>query len=110
MGLIRPVSEEAREMGFSLEAMFPRIKDIIMRDGVQYGFPANITADMMVVNRDCFREVGMETPPERMDFAQFERIGKEYCRRANEGLPRPVYFYSTVPERFSTAAGGSPPT
>ena len=37
----------------------------------------------ILVNVDTFRRVGMEPPPREWNFETFERIGKEFVRRAN---------------------------
>lgn len=94
MGLLHPVTAVAKEMGFSPDETYPNVRDILMVDGEQYVFPANVSIPNYIVNVDTFRKFGMKPPPERWTFEEFETMGKEYVKRANEGLPRQVNFFA----------------
>ena len=63
----------------------------------QVMFPCNVFASMLWVNVGTFETYGMKPPPAQWTFADFERIGKEFVRRANRGKDiHDVYFVSSL--------------
>lgn len=100
-GLLLDITEYAKSMGFTTDTTFRALESDLTHDGRQYSYPCNISLGGLVINREAFRRLGMETPPERWDFNTFEEIGKEYVKRANQGLPRQMYFFVDQLERTS---------
>ena len=84
VGLLEDVTEDAQRLGFDLSHTFKAVRDEFTVDGRQYAFPTNVSSDALWVNVETFERVGMEPPPRRWTVEEFERIGKEYVRRANE--------------------------
>jgi len=98
IGMIADMTEQARELGFTPEETYPALEPIMMVDGRQYAFPSNVSTLSYLVNKDVFREVGMDPPPQRWTVEQFERIGKELVARANPpGQRQEVYVADRMP-------------
>ncbi len=93
LGLIEDVTEAADSLGFDVGKTWPALEPLLTVDGRQYGFPANVVATSFWLNVETFEALGMEAPPRRWDIATFERIGREFVKRANEeGKPQQAYF------------------
>ncbi|MGC9454697.1 MAG: ABC transporter substrate-binding protein [Phycisphaerae bacterium] len=93
IGFLRDVTEEARELGFDVGRTYPAMRNELTVDGRQVAFPCNVTVHLYWVNLNEFERVGMEPPPKSWTLDEFERIGKEYVRRANQpGAPRMHFF------------------
>ena len=93
LGLIEDVTEAADSLGFDVSKTWPALEPLLTVDGRQYGFPANVVATSFWINLDTFAALAMEPPPKSWDIATFERIGREFVKRANEeGKPQQVYF------------------
>lgn len=95
MGLLEDVTDQAAELGFDTNQTYKALKDILTVDGRQYAFPANVSLSAMIVNRDQFKKLGFEPPEGGWSIEEFEKQGIEYVRKANEGLPRQLFFYSS---------------
>lgn len=99
MGLLRDVTESARKLGFGPEhtypALFPEIT-IPNADGSlrQYMFPANAASVGYIVNVETLQKYGLEAPPMRWTVDDFERLGTEFVKRANQGLARNRFFFA----------------
>jgi len=93
VGILMDVTEAARRMGFGPEKTYSSVKPGLTFRGKQYAFPCNVSPSMLVVNREAFRNVGMSPPPSDWDFDTFERIGREYVKRANGESPRERLFF-----------------
>lgn len=110
IGLLQGMKEEADTLSFGTDQTYQSLDTIMTRDGEQYAFPCNANVTMKIINRAAFERIGMDPPPERWTFEEFEAIGREYVRRANEGLERQEYFFAANPrERLSMlrSMGGS---
>jgi multiple sugar transport system substrate-binding protein len=92
-GIVEDVTDAGVKLGFSPSMTYPSLKDDICIDGSQYVFPCNVSVNMLIVNLDTFRRLGLEDPPMRMDFEEFERRGREYMEAANKGLSRKENFF-----------------
>ncbi len=93
MGLCVDITEPAQKMGFSLDNTYPSFASLMEVDGRQYAASANAFCRNVWANTDTFRQYGMEPPPEEWTPEEFERIGKEFVKRANEGKKKQdVYF------------------
>ncbi len=61
------------------------ISNDIFINQIRYGYSANVYMSAWLVNKDAFTKLGLPIPSFRNSFEDFERFGKEYVRRANEG-------------------------
>lgn len=103
MGVLADLTDDAAAMGFDTSSTYAAAKGEISIDGRQYAFPCNVSTHGYLINRDVFTKAGVSTPAYRWTLEEFETIGKELCRKANEGLPRrQVFFCSRVD--YQTAA------
>ena len=93
MGLCDDISEDAKQYGYSIDRAYPQFSWMMAVDGRQYGCAANAFCRNVWANVDTFRKYGMEPPPEEWTPEEFERIGKEFTRRANEGKERQEVFF-----------------
>lgn len=106
-GIVEDVTDAGLQLGFAPSNTFPQIKDDIVIDGRQYAFPCNLYNPMLLANLDSFGKVGMEPPPLRWSFEEFERMGREYVKRANEGRSRhDMFFCSSFHERIAARSLG----
>lgn len=102
IGMIQPLEEPAARLGFGLDKTWPALTSdltVIESDGTvrQYAFPCNTTLQMLWVNRETFEKLGMDLPPRRWTLDEFERIGKEFVRRGNEGKEiQDTFFCSDI--------------
>jgi multiple sugar transport system substrate-binding protein len=98
IGLLSDITESGGRLGFSPDRTYPALLPEITipsADGSlrQYMFPCNVNASGYIVNLEAFERVGMPAPPHRWTIEEFERIGTEYVKRANAGLPRNRFFF-----------------
>ncbi len=92
IGILEDVTEWGRFLGFSPDKTYAAIRPELVIGDRQFMFPCNVTVPMYWVNKDTFAKHGMETPPRRWTLDEFEAVGREFVRRANEGLPYHKYF------------------
>ncbi len=85
IGLIAPVTETAHKLGYDVSTTWEPIRPLIAQDGEQYLYPCNVAVRMLWVDYNQFDELNVERPPHRWDWDTFERIGREYVQKANEG-------------------------
>jgi len=81
IGFLADVTEEAKKLKFDPGQTYEAIRSqITVPDGrggrKQVMFPCNVYAVMLWVNRATFKKYGLEPPPKRWTFEQFERRGK----------------------------------
>lgn len=95
-GIIEDITVPAENMGFGVRNTYPSLAAALQFRGAQYGYPCNVNVDLLIVNRAAFRKAGMEPPPETWDFATFERIGREYVDKANQGKKGERYFFTSA--------------
>ncbi|MBE36125.1 MAG: hypothetical protein CMI16_11335 [Opitutaceae bacterium] len=92
-GMLMDVTEKAQELGFGPDKTYPALQSDLIFDGKQYGFPRNAGAGMVWINKDTFARYGIEEPPDRWTWDDFERIGTEFVEAANPpGTRDRVYF------------------
>ena len=94
LGILADVTDDARRLGFDMSATYAALEPNLTVDGRQYGFPCNVNVVGLWANVDTFRKAGMEPPPRTWDFQTFERIGKEFVKRANPPEERQTAFFS----------------
>ncbi|MBL8991867.1 MAG: extracellular solute-binding protein [Spirochaetia bacterium] len=95
VGLARDQEPIAREFGFSTDEYLPYVNDILRSGNRLLAAPFSPFHMMYVVNEDAFEKLGMNSPPERWTFEQFESIGVEYVKRANAGKKRRDSWFSS---------------
>ena len=93
LGVLEDVTEAAREFGFDPSVTYPGVESHLVFDGRQYGFPCNVSTSVLWANIDTFAELGLEPPPQNMDADTFERLGREYVKRANADNPGKRRFF-----------------
>ena len=103
MGVLEDVTDEAEKLGFGVGTTYPAIEaeiSLVGPDGQrrQYTYPCNVAFTMYMANAALFRELGMDPPPTRWTVDEFERVGREFVRRANDNSGRParVFFVDAV--------------
>lgn len=94
-GLLADVTDAARKYGYDMSHTHRALAPLLTVDGRQYGFPCNVWVMNYWVNVDTFKRYGMDPPPGEWDFETFERIGKEFMKRANPRGKRRTVFFST---------------
>ncbi len=92
-GMLADLSEMAQRLGIDESTTYSTIEADFMVEGRQYGFPMYIYIPTLWVNLDTFEKYGLDPPPRRWDIATFERIGKEFIRRANKPDQRQTFFF-----------------
>jgi multiple sugar transport system substrate-binding protein len=98
VGLLKDVTDWGRELGFDPSRTYAAMEPEITLGGRQYMFPCNVYLHLYWVNRATFRQYGQPQPPERWDFAEFERRGKAFVKAANPpDRHRTVFFANQIP-------------
>lgn len=105
MGLLVDLSKFSRKGHFGLDTTYPGAAGLITYNGKQYGYPANLAVGGFLINLDTFRKHGVEIPHEAWTTADFERIGKEFDRKANKNVKTlsEKAFFAPAAESFGTS-------
>ncbi len=99
MGVLEDITCFAQENGLDPCNNYGTARDLLMYDDRQYAVPCNLAARGLLCNVDLFRRYGMEPPPKTWTPEEFEAVGVELIRRANEGRARQeVFFAGAMPE------------
>ncbi len=93
LGVLRDLTEDARELGFDSGASYPGLKQDLFADGRQYAYPCNVGVAGLWCNVDAFAKYHMKPPPEIWTPEEFGRIGREFVKRANAGKKRRDVFF-----------------
>jgi multiple sugar transport system substrate-binding protein len=102
IGILHDVTDEAKEYGFDPSHTYASIGPEITTPGAdgklhQYMFPCNVAVHEYWVNKATFKALGLEPPPNRWTFDEFERRGIEFVQRANRGEQvRDTFFADSV--------------
>lgn len=114
IGLNADVTRWAQDLGFDPSKTYRSVETEITitdEDGVrrQYQFPCNVHAPLYFVNREAFRQYGLQPPPMRWTVEEFERIGRQFVQAANKGRRKPtVFLIDNLPvEVLRASYGGS---
>ncbi|MEM9754075.1 MAG: ABC transporter substrate-binding protein [Planctomycetota bacterium] len=83
MGVLVDLTDHAQENGYGLDQTYPALAPDLSIDGRQYRYPANVAARMVWVNPAVFEQLGLEPPPKRWTWDQFEELGIAFRDRAN---------------------------
>lgn len=95
MGVGVAVTEDADKNGYGLSTTYPGMAGLLVgMDGEQYAYPCNGSSVSFWINLDTLRRFGVEEIPENWTPEEFEAIGKEYVKRANDGLSRQEFFFT----------------
>jgi len=101
IGILADVTDAAERYGFGMDSTYEALEPLLTVDGRQYGFPCNVYVMGLWVNVDTFAKLGMAPPPTYWDWDTFERIGKEFVRRANPpGQRQTVFFVNRIEHAF----------
>lgn len=98
-GMLEDLTELAAEYGFEPNETWDAKRPSIVINGTQYGFPRGASAQMYFVNVGLLEEHGMAPPPKTWDHATFEKMGKEFVRRANPPGERQTIFFADIVNR-----------
>ena len=103
MGVLVDATPYADRLGYGPSSTYPAVVEeisLVDFDGRrrQFMYPCNVAFTMLTPNKALFREVGMEPPSGRWSVEEFERVGKEFVRRADEKFdrPSPVFFVDSL--------------
>ena len=96
-GMLMDVTDQARELGFSSDETYPALREDIMFDGRQYGFPRNAAGAATWINTETFARYGIPEPNYRWTWDKFEEIGRKFVTAANPpGTRERKYFMQLV--------------
>lgn len=93
IGLLADLGELAAVGNYTPDRFMRAIRSELLVDGVQYGCPVSIYLLITYINRDTFENLGLEVPPSRMSWEEFERRGKEFVAAANPPGQKPRRFF-----------------
>ncbi|MEM8783231.1 MAG: extracellular solute-binding protein [Planctomycetota bacterium] len=83
MGVLADLTDHAAEHGYGVDQTFPALAPDLTVGGRQYRYPANVATRLMWVNPAVFAQVGLEPPPRRWTWDEFEALGVAFRERAN---------------------------
>ncbi|MDR0932272.1 MAG: extracellular solute-binding protein, partial [Victivallales bacterium] len=95
MGILEDITDFANANGMGVADTYPAVESLVCLNGRQYSYPCNLAVYVLWSNVKLFRKLGMEVPPKTWTPEEFERIGKEFTKRANKGLDRQKVFFCT---------------
>lgn len=105
IGLLADVTEEAAQYGFGVDHTYEALEPLLTVDGRQYGFPCNVNVMGLWGNVDTFEKLGMPPPPTNWNWETFERIGREFVKRANPpGERQTVFFMNRIEHAYMIRA------
>lgn len=93
IGLLADLGSFARSGNYLPERFLPAIRDELVVDGRQLGCPVSIYLLVTYINRATFENLGLEVPPPRMTWDEFERRGREFVGKANPPGQKPRRFF-----------------
>ncbi|MEX0652767.1 MAG: ABC transporter substrate-binding protein [Phycisphaeraceae bacterium] len=94
IGILQDVTEVGEEMGFSRGETYEAAASEISVGDRQYGFPCNVTATLLWVNKSTFEKYDQPIPPQRWTLDEFEERGKAFVAAANEPGERQMVFFA----------------
>ena len=97
IGLLADLTDLAKAGNYTPEHFERAIRQEMLVDGRQYGCPASIYLLINYINRKTFEDLGLEVPPSRMTWDEFEKRGKEFVAKANPpGQKTRRFFLSAI--------------
>lgn len=107
MGITSPVTDLEKRFGYPDSELYAPVKSDIFQDGKQIAFPCNMGISGLLVNATTFKNLGLPVPPFLMDFATFERVGKEFVTKAMIGRRyRDVFFVQSLDQEIMRRSVG----
>ncbi|OGV32404.1 MAG: hypothetical protein A2020_00730 [Lentisphaerae bacterium GWF2_45_14] len=104
LGVLADISDDAKKLGFGLDATYPGLKQSLFVDEKQYAYPCNVSVAGLWCNVDAFKKYEIGVPPEIWTPKEFERIGKEFVKQANANKERrEAFFCSGSQKAFAIA-------
>ena len=79
--------------GYSRKLGFEGGQMPLQRRLPKFGFTNLKRVEFKAINLSTLEKYGFKRPPLEWTPEEFEAMGKEYVKRANEGLPRQEYFF-----------------
>jgi ABC-type glycerol-3-phosphate transport system substrate-binding protein len=107
IGLITDLKPILDEMGLPAFATYEAFRGELAPDGRVCAVPSSIGCTALFVNQALFQKLGVEAPPVRWSFEDFERIGAQFVAKANPpGQKHRVHFTTlTGHETFLRSIG-----
>lgn len=97
LGILADMKGHAERLRFGPERTYEAIHPELVFEGGQWGFPCNVAANMLWVNKATFERFDQPLPPRRWTVEEFERRGKAFVEAANiEGTRREFFFANTL--------------
>ncbi len=94
LGVALDITQAGSENGFGLANTYPGMAGVLSgMDGQQYAYPCNGACYAMWINNSTLQKYGFSRPPVEWTPEEFEKIGREYVAKANEGLFRQENFF-----------------
>ncbi len=93
IGLLADLTDMAEKFGHKSN-YDPGVTDDLFVNGRRYAYAGNAGVSLLYVNKNAFKKMGLAQPPYRWDFDTFERIGKEYTAKANQGKKRQEFYFA----------------
>ncbi len=94
IGILNDLTEVAEKMGFEGTRTYPGIQEAMYVNGHQYIFPRNVASHFLWVNMEAFNRVAMPIPPDVWTIDEFEKIGKEFIEKSNQGKEHQTVFFT----------------
>ncbi len=94
LGVGLDITADADKNGYGLKNTYPGMAGILTgMDGKQYAYPCNGASACVWINLSTLEKHGFKRPPLEWTPEEFEAMGKEYVKKANEGLSRQQNFF-----------------
>ena len=95
MGIIEDLTVRAQEMGFEAEKTYAAVEDALKVDEQQFLFPCNVSTNLYYVNKNAFKELGVEVPSADWTYAEFEKASGEFRKSAIDkyGYAKGRYYF-----------------
>jgi multiple sugar transport system substrate-binding protein len=106
-GMLRPMDDKARELGFTPDQTYPAMRPSLMWEGRQYVYPRVASIYLYWVNRNTFEQCDQPIPPRRMSIEEFEQRGLSFIEAANPPGERVTTFFadSVRPQELRRSMG-----
>jgi len=104
MGIIKDLTPYAKAGKFGLDTTYPGVAGLLSSyDGKQAGYPCNVAVGNFWINKKTFEKHGVKLPKEAITLEEFERLGKEFVKKANASNPDKKIFYCPAATTFGVS-------
>lgn len=101
MGIVKDLTPYAKAGKFGLDTTYPGIAGLLSSyDGKQAGYPCNVAVGNFWINKKTFEKYGVKLPREEITLDEFERLGKEFVKKANATNPEKKVFFCPAASGF----------